>query len=87
MKTVYKLFIALFAALIVLWALNPSMKQFKEYANDFTSTHRKVVYKRIKNYLVYSVYEKQVVTIEDGEYVPHPPTRYKGFCMNFKEIK
>lgn len=70
--------------LIALMLLNPSLKAFKEYSGDIETNKRKVVYKRVANYLIFSVFEKKVYEIgyvDDAseEY----SEKYTGFVRNF----
>lgn len=69
---------------ILLTLLNPSYSRFKEYSTDVTSNKRKTICKRTFNGLIYSIYQRQLVIInEDGEYEYGPPETFYGFCLNF----
>lgn len=81
--------------ILLLWLLNPSYKRFEEFANDYTDARRKVVCKRVFQGVIYSVYERQTVTMtmttkeareygyDEPQYEYSTPERYYGFCLNF----
>lgn len=88
MKALKISIIILVVILIIMAITNPSYSSFKEYSSELTTTKRKSIIKRVKNYLIFSIYEKQVVSItgyNDYEYAPKE--RYLGILMNFYPIK
>jgi hypothetical protein len=90
MKFIFKIIGSItLITLSTLWLLNPSYSSFKQYAPDWTSTKRKVIYSRVKNYLVYSVYEKTVMVYdpEDQQLKEESSVRYRGFLLNFFKIE
>ena len=79
-----RIFQIVLIVLVLLFLLNPSLTNFKEYSQELTYKTRKVVFKRNFNGLIFSIYQKQVFTIDDEEQInPEPPIKYFGFCMNF----
>lgn len=95
MKKFKKIGYILVGIIVVLWILNPSYKHFEEFSNGYTDTRRKIICKRVFQGIVYSVYERQVVTMtmttkeareygyDEPQYEYSPPERYYGFCLNF----
>jgi hypothetical protein len=70
---------------LLMIALNPSYSAFKEYSGDLNTSTKKWVHNRVRNYLIYSVYERHIVykTYTD-RWMEKPETeRYVGFLMNF----
>lgn len=70
---------------VALVILNPSYSSFKEYAGNLNTSTKKVVCKRVSNYLIYSVYEKHIVHINSNDRWVEQPVgeQYIGFLMNF----
>lgn len=69
---------------IVLIFLNPSLRAFKEYNSDLETKGQKVVYRRVSNYLIFSIFEKVVYEVDrydDAEV--KSSERYTGFLRNF----
>lgn len=71
-----------------LWITNPSYTRFKEFGADVSTTHRKVIFKRTSNFIVFSIYQKQII-IADGGWTPHVESdeKYIGLLMNFYKTK
>ena len=71
-----------------LWLTNPSYARFKEFGADVSTTYRKVIFKRTSNFIIFSIYHKQII-ISDGGWTPNVKSeeKYIGLLMNFYKIK
>jgi hypothetical protein len=87
--------VSLIAIVFVLWLLNPSSARFKDfsagvderYDSEYDMADKinkiKTVRKKVKDYLIFSVYEKGEMD-EYGKYIPKE--RYRGILLNFYKI-
>lgn len=68
--------------------LNPSYTRFKEYSQGITTSTQKVIYKKIFNGFIFSIYQKQLFNIDEDETpTPKKSEKYLGFFMNFFKIE
>ena len=76
------------AVITFLWLTNPSYARFKEFGADVSTAYQKVIFKRTSNFIVFSIYHKQVIS-SDGGWTLNVKSdeRYIGFVMNFYKIK
>lgn len=86
-KIDYKILYISLGVLLILILLNPSYTSFKEYTTDVNTTRKRMICRRISNYLIFSVYQSQIVVWDEGEYVYEPSKKYIGIWMNFYPVK
>lgn len=74
--------------LIVIMVLNPSFASFKEFTTDYKNKDRVIIQKRVSNYLLFSVYEKQILDFSNDRQNPTitEDEKYVGFVLNFFDI-
>lgn len=74
--------------LIVIMVLNPSFASFKEFTTDYKKKDRVIIQKRVSNYLLFSVYEKQILDFSNDRQNPTitEDEKYVGFVLNFFDI-
>ncbi|RXK86252.1 hypothetical protein ESB13_05440 [Filimonas effusa] len=79
----------LFSVLFLFILTNPSSSNFKEYSDDLNVKQRKAIYQRRFNGLLFSIYEKRVVTWDDynEQYETAAPEKYVGILKNFIPLK
>lgn len=76
----------------ILWLLNPTYKDFQEFAAERNSTQWEVGFKRVNNYIIFSIYEKTTVFYDDDigrKYTRVSKTvreKFTGFLKNFYKI-
>lgn len=84
----YKIGIGCTIILVFLWLTNPSYAKFKEFGAEISTTYRKAVYKRTSNYIIFSIYQKQIiVTDRYTELEVEKTENYIGILMNFYKMK
>lgn len=85
MKAVYKyLLLVIGFLLIAIMILNPSVKRFKEFCNQTESKNIETAYRKIKNYFIFSVFEKETGEMDEyGEVSNRRTSMYIGFMGNF----
>ena len=70
--------------LIGLIILNPSFKKFKEFGGELETKTHKVTYRKVANYILFSIYEKETADVDDDGGIYERYTRtYTGFAGNF----
>lgn len=89
MKRLSKLsVITIVIVLLLMIILNPSYNSFKQFATDYKNKYRVVVHSRLKNYILFSIYEKKVLNLYEDEQHPtvEEDKKYVGILMNFIDI-
>lgn len=72
--------------LLVLMYFNPSLNTFKEYDASIDPIEEKTVYRRVSNFLIFSIFEKKVYEVHDDGWSRYKYSyKYTGFLGNFWE--
>lgn len=85
MRKVLKiLLICVLLAVGVMVILNPSIKKFKDFSYELEAGEKKVVYRKVSNFFIYSIYEKKIFEVDEYGYITEKYSeKYIGFMGNF----
>lgn len=67
---------------------NPKPSSFKEFSPDVSFKYKKWIYKRKSNWLIFSVYQKDLYVVDeyDGSVTVQESYKYVGILKNFFRI-
>ena len=86
--TLMAMLILAIVALAALALTNPSYEEFKAFTAEHSSTLHRVEWRKVHNYLLWSVYQKDVYVREDREDDPKLviSQQYRGMLLNFTPL-
>lgn len=74
--------------LIIIIILKPGYRRFNEFASGVNVKPYKIVTKKLNDYLIYAIYQREVYKWDDYEddYVLVSTEKYSGFLLNFYKM-